>query len=136
MQTPTIIYKTALAVFKDKKMIMVRTTKNDTVFYTLGGKIEEGESGIDCLHREVKEEAGVEIVEDSLKFLHEFEAPAYGRENTLVNIKLYEGSLKSDPIPSSEVVEIHYFDSTVDKKHLTEITFDMFAWLKNNGYIA
>ena len=135
MQNPTIIYKTALAVFKDKKMIMVRTTKNDEGFYTLGGKIEEGESGIECLNREVKEEAGVEIIDDSLKFLHEFEAPAYGRENTLVNIKLYEGELKNDPVPSSEVVEIKYFDSSVDKKHLTAITLDMFKWLKNQSYI-
>jgi len=135
MQPPTIIYKTALAVFKDKKMIMVRTTKNDEVFYTLGGKIEKGESGVECLHREVKEEAGVEIIDGSLKFLHEFEAPAYGRENTLVNIKLYEGKLKNDPVPSSEVVEIKYFDSSVDKKHLTAITFDMFNWLKDKSYI-
>ena len=135
MHTPTIIYKTALAVFKDKKMIMVRTTKNDEVFYTLGGKIEEGETGIECLNREVKEEAGVEIIENSLQFLHEFEAPAYGRENTLVNIKLYEGKLKSEPVPSSEVVEIAYFDSSVDTKHLTEITVDMFEWLKSHSYI-
>jgi 8-oxo-dGTP diphosphatase len=135
MQTPTIIYKTALAVFKNKKMIMVRTTKNAEVFYTLGGKIEEGESGIDCLNREVKEEAGVEIVKNSLNFLHEFEAPAYGRENTLVNIKLYEGKLVGEPTPSSEVVEIKYFDSTVDKKHLTDITLDMFSWLKAQSYI-
>jgi 8-oxo-dGTP diphosphatase len=135
METPTIIYKTALAVFKDKKMIMVRTTKNEEVFYTLGGKIEEGESGIECLNREVKEEAGVGIVEGSLTFLHEFEAPAYGRENTLVNIKLYEGKLAAEPTPSSEVVEIRYFDSRVDKKHLTDITLDMFSWLKTHSYI-
>lgn len=134
-QPPTIIYKTALAVFKDKRMIMVRTTKNDEVFYTLGGKVEAGESDIACLHREVKEEAGVEIVDGSLKFLREFEAPAYGRENTLVNIKLYEGELASEPVPSSEVVEISYFDSSVDEKHLTAITLDMFAWLKAEGYI-
>ena len=33
MTQPTMIYKTALAVFKDKKMIMVRNDENDTVFY-------------------------------------------------------------------------------------------------------
>lgn len=135
MDTPTIIYKTALAVFKDKKMIMVRTTKNEDVFYTLGGKIENGESGVDCLHREIKEEAGTAIKEGSLRLLRQFEAPAYGRENTLVNIELYEGELASEPTPSSEVVEIRYFDSTVDPKHLTAITHDMFGWLKSNDYI-
>jgi len=135
MNSPIVIYKTALAVFKDQKMIMVRSAKNDEVFYTLGGKIENGESGIDCLRREVQEEAGVAIKEGSLKFLHEFEAPAHGRENTLVNIQLYQGELTSEPVPSSEIVEIKYFDSSVDPKHLTPITLDMFAWLKNEGLI-
>jgi len=130
-----MIYKTALAVFKDKKMIMVRNDENDTVFYTLGGKIEEGESGIECLEREVQEEVGVKIQKGSVKFLKEFEAPAYGRENTLVNIKLYEGRLSDKPKPSSEIVEIDYFDTSVDKKHLTAISIDMFSWLKTEGYI-
>lgn len=135
MSDQTIIYKTALAVFKDKKMIMVRTTKNKEVFYTLGGKIEEGESGVDCLHREVREEVGATIKSGSLKRLRQFEAPAYGRENTLVNIELYKGELEDEPVPSSEVVEIQYFDSSIDKKHLTEITHEMFTWLKVNQYI-
>jgi len=135
MTKPIMIRKTALAVFKDKKMIMVRNDENDTVFYTLGGKIEEGETGIECLEREVQEEVGTKVTPGSLKFLKAFEAPAYGRENTLVNIELYEGVLIGAPTPSSEIVEIDYFDSSVDKKHLTPITLDMFSWLKANGYI-
>lgn len=132
---PTIIRKTALAVFKDGKMIMARPHKNEEVFLTLGGKIEAGESDTDCLHREVLEEAGSTIKDNSLIFLREFEAPAYGKENTLVNIRLYQGELVSSPVPSSEVAELRYFDSTVDKKHLTEITIEMFAWLKKNDFI-
>jgi 8-oxo-dGTP diphosphatase len=98
---PTVIYKTALAVFKDKKMIMVRNDQNDEVFYTLGGKIEPGETGIECLEREIKEEAGTTILPGSLTFLQEFQAPAHGRENTFVNIQLYEGQLVDEPKPSS-----------------------------------
>lgn len=135
MNNPKIIYKTALAVFKDKKMIMVREKKNAEAFYTLGGTIEEGESGVECLLREVQEEVGVSVKESSLKLLHTFEAPAHGRESTLVNIALYEGELTGDPIPSSEIAEIKYFDTSVDKKHLTPISILMFDWLKENGYI-
>lgn len=136
MSGPQIIRKTALAVFEDKKMLMVRTYKNAEVFYTLGGKVEDGESEIESLHREVFEEVGCTIENGSLEFLQEFEAPAYGKENTLVNIKLYTGNLRSAPTPSSEVVEVQYFDSLVDTKHLTEITHKMFAWLKDTGYIT
>ena len=54
---PMIIQKVALAVFKDKKMLQVRTKKQDKVFYTLGGKIEKEET----------EEQGVSIKEEEKK---------------------------------------------------------------------
>jgi NADH pyrophosphatase NudC (nudix superfamily) len=135
IDTPKFIYKTALAVFKDKKMIMVRNNRNDEVFFTLGGKIEPGESEIDSLHREIKEEVNAEIKQGSVKLLHEFEAPAFGMDNTIINIKLYSGELVGEPTPSSEIVEIQYFDTTTDTKHLTALTIDVFAWLKAYDYI-
>lgn len=67
--------------------------------------------------------------------MHQFEAPAYGKENTFVNIQLYEGELEGEPTPSSEIVEIAYFDTTTDPKRLTPITLQMFEWLKQQGYI-
>jgi 8-oxo-dGTP pyrophosphatase MutT (NUDIX family) len=133
MKAPGIIYKTALAVFKNKKMIMVRDNRNGTAFYTLGGTIQE--TGVECLHREVQEEASTQIKEGSLKFLKEFEAAAHGKENALVNIKLFQGELAGNPTPSGEIVEIQYFDTSVDKKHLTPISIEMFQWLKEHDYI-
>lgn len=115
--------------------MMVREEKSAEAFFTPGGTIEDGEGGIDCLHREIMEELGTAIKDSSLKLLREFEAPAYGRENTLVNIQLYEGELGGDPIPSSEIVEIAYFDTNVDQKHLTPITIQIFDWLKKEGRI-
>lgn len=135
MKEQVIIRKTALAVFKDKKMLMVRSSKNKDAFYTLGGKIEENESEIDSLHREIREEVSCEIKDGSLIFLREFLAPAHGKENTLVNIKLYSGELSSDPVPSSEIAEIAYFDTMVKSRHLTPVTFEIFDWLKDAGYI-
>ena len=115
---------------------MVRTKRHQNAFFTLGGKIEEGETGIEALHREVSEEVASRIKEGTLRFLKEFEAPAFGKENTLVNIKLYHGELASEPLPSSEIEEIRFFDTTADPKHLTAITIDMFNWLKERDYIA
>lgn len=133
MQT---IQKVALAVFKKKKMLQVRTKKNPQVFYTLGGKLEEGESDIGCLKREVKEEINCDLDESSIKFLTEFEDEAHGKEDSLVNIKMYEGKLIGEPKPGSEVVEIGWFDSNSDKKHLSTIAQrTIFPWLKEHGYI-
>lgn len=133
MQT---IRKVALAVFKAKKILLVRSSKKDEVFYSLGGKLKEGESDLEGLKREVFEEVGCAIDEESLKFLHEFEGPAHGHKNTTLNIRLFEGNLIGEPKSSSEVFEIGYFDSNSPKIHLSEIAqTKIFPWLKNEGYI-
>ncbi|MDD5415849.1 MAG: NUDIX domain-containing protein [Candidatus Daviesbacteria bacterium] len=131
-----IIKKVALAAFKDKKLLQVRTHKESHVFFTLGGKPEKGECEIECLKREVKEEIGCGLDESSIKFLTEFEDVAHGKDGVFVNIKMYEGNLIGSPKPSSEVVEIGYFDTRSDKKNLSTIAQrTIFPWLKAHGYI-
>ena len=135
MNNPTIIHKTALAVIKDKKILLTREADQKEKFFMLGGRVEEGEAEANALHREVLEEIGCKIASGSLTFLQEFQALAHGMENTLVNIRLYAGTLVGEPVPSSEIEELRYFDSTIDKRHLTPISEDIFAWLKVNGHI-
>jgi 8-oxo-dGTP pyrophosphatase MutT (NUDIX family) len=116
--------------------MMARTAKHGPVYICLGGKIEPGETDVECLVREVREEASVEIDLSSIKYLAEFEAPAYGHEDTILHEKLYIGRLIGDPTPSSEVVALQYVDSNENPDHLTAITREfMFPWLKDHGYI-
>lgn len=130
-----IIKKAGLAVFKDGKILFVRTSKQKEVFYTLGGKYLEGESDVDCIKREVKEELGCDVDMNSLKFLQEFEDEAHGGQ-AMLNLRLYEGRLIGDPKPSSEIVEIGYFDTNSDKKNLSIIAQrTIMPWLKKHGYI-
>ena len=56
-----IISKVALAVFRNKKLLCVRSHKNAEVFYCLGGTVEESESDEEALRREVREEMGCEM---------------------------------------------------------------------------
>lgn len=126
----------ALAVFKDKKLLQVRTNKQTHVFFTLGGKIEKEESNLQCLKREVKEEVGCEIEESSLKYLTTFEDIAHDKKGEMVNIKVYEGKLIGTPTPGSEIVEIGWFDTSSDKIHISQIAQrTIFPWLKEHGYI-
>lgn len=131
-----VIQKVALAVFKNKKLLQVRTKKQKKVFYTLGGKPKEGESEIECLKREVWEEIKCGLDELTIKFLHEFEDVAHGKGGALVNIRMYQGEFIGSPKPSSEVVEIGWFDTKSDKKHLSTIAQrTIFPWLNKHGYI-
>ena len=135
MDTPVIIRKIALAHIKDRKVIMVRSAKNDEVFYMLGGKLENDESEIECLRREVKEEISASIITNSLKFLHEFEGSAHGKENTTVNINLYTGEIIGEPMASNEIAEVQYFDASVDRKHLGVVSIQILDWLREHDYI-
>ena len=129
------IKKAALAVFKDSKILLVRSLKKGEIFYTLGGQIKIRESDLDCLKREVFEEVSCRIDENSIHFLNEFLGPAHGSGSSLLNIRLYGGKLIGEPKVSSEVFEIGYFDSS-DKNHLSEIAQNqIFPWLKKNGFI-
>lgn len=131
-----IIKKVALGVFKNKKMLQVRSAKHPEVFFTLGGKPEPGETEIEALKREVKEEVGCDIDERSIKFLTEFEDIAHGKDMSIVNIRMYTGDLIGEPKPSSEITEIGWFNSYSDKKHLSTIAQrTIFPWLKKHGYI-
>jgi 8-oxo-dGTP pyrophosphatase MutT (NUDIX family) len=129
------LVKVGLAVIKDRKMIMVRNAKHGEVFSTLGGKFENDEDDIACLVREVKEEANTTVDIDSLEFLGVFKGAILGKENTFISIRLYKGELLGEPTPSSEIVEIRYFDSTIHEKHLTPASEKIFTTLKERGYI-
>lgn len=129
------IQKVGLAVFKDKKILMARSGRNAEIFYTLGGKVEAGESDEECVVREVREEASTEITPGSLRFLKEFSAPAHDKPNTSIVLRLYTASLVSEPIPANEVVELAYLDTTSSEKHFSELSRKVFDWLHKNDYI-
>jgi len=129
-----IINKVALVFIKDKKILMGKNKFKDA-FYFIGGSVEEGESGTQALAREVKEELDVELDESSIEFLEKFEAEAHGKKDTIVKINLYKGNILGEPKPTSEVIELGYFDSTGDQNLLTPVALKIFPWLKIKGYI-
>lgn len=82
----------AIGIFrKDDRMLVVEwfdTFKGEQFYRPLGGGIEFGEWGRDCLIREIREEIGAEI--EALEFI-----------GTLENIFIYEGE------PGHEIVLVY-----------------------------
>ncbi len=112
-----IIEKLAFLEIKDKKLLVSLSTGN-TTWYIPGGKREEGETDLQALTREVKEELNVDIDPNSLKFFGIFEAPAHEKpKDVMVKMLCYFAKYKGTPTPSSEIEKLDYF--SYNQKHLT-----------------
>ncbi len=107
---PDCYYRTsikALVLNEEKKILLIKEANGK--WELPGGGMEFGETPHDCLHREVREEMGIDIISINehpsyfISLLHE----NFG----WITNTLYETQFKNfEFIPSSECVEIKFFD--------------------------
>lgn len=101
-----IIDKVAFLYLKDGKILSTRSKGKDK-YYIPGGKREAGETDIETLVREVKEELSVDIIESSAKFYGVFEAQAHGKaEGVIVKMTCYTAEYADELKADSEIAEI------------------------------
>lgn len=77
-------------IYKDHKLAMIKTKFNEYEFP--GGGQDEGESNLDTLLREVKEEAGLEIIKDSVTeygIIKEIRKSKFEHEGTFIMESFY-----------------------------------------------
>lgn len=99
------IDKLGYILIKDRKVLAVRS-RGSTAWLTPGGKRDAGESDMQALVREVKEELSIDLIPDTIKYIESFTAQAYGKaEGILVRIKCYSGDFRGEISPSSEIEE-------------------------------
>lgn len=130
-----IIDKLAWIHLKDEKILMARSIGRD-VFYFPGGGREEGETDLEALTREIKEELLVDIIPETAMYYGTFSAPAHGRaEGTIVQVTCYTadfiGNLKPD---GDEIVEFDWLASA-DKERTTPAGILVFDDLLAKGLI-
>ncbi len=76
-----------MVVIEDRKILLVKHRKGNRQYWVLpGGRLEYGETFIDCAVRELKEETGLIIEAEKFIFLSEAIAP--NRSRHIVNIYL------------------------------------------------
>lgn len=105
----TFIDKLAFIEIQNRK-ILVTLSKGKDAWYIPGGKREEGESDVQALAREVKEELDVEIIPASVQHYGVFEAQAHGKpEGTVVRMTCYQALFIGTLTPSSEIEALDFF---------------------------
>jgi 8-oxo-dGTP pyrophosphatase MutT (NUDIX family) len=105
-----VIRVVAAVVFDARNHVLVVRKRDTTAFMQPGGKIEIGETPLDALRREVREELGVEVVESSIRSLGHHDAAAANEPGHRVAADLYVVGLDGDPRPGAEIVEMAWVD--------------------------
>jgi 8-oxo-dGTP diphosphatase len=120
------IDKLAFVYIKDRQLLSTLSTGKDT-WYIPGGKREEGESDLEALSREVKEELLVDINVDTVKLYGVFEAQAHGKaEGMIVRMTCYEADFDGELHPSAEVERMAFvnYDWKERSSDVDKLIFD------------
>lgn len=105
----SVIDRLTLLYIKEGRILTARS-KGKTAWYLPGGKREKGETDLEALSREVKEELSAELVPGTVSLFGVFEGQAHGKpEGTVVRLACYTAELAGTPSPSSEVEELRFF---------------------------
>jgi len=138
------IDKLALILINSKQEHLVARSFGKTVFYTPGGKREQGESDEEALIRECNEELSVDLSASKIEPYGTFEAQAYGKpEGTMVRMTCFqvapreaELELENMVKASEEVEELKWIDSSFDREKLTVTGIMILEDLKEKGLIG
>jgi 8-oxo-dGTP diphosphatase len=108
------IHKAAGIIIKDRRLLVERSKGKD-VFIAPGGKLEPGETAVQAVIRELKEEFQLNITQSDLKEFGTFYADAAGSHNAGKKLRMdvfvvkYTGEI----VPDSEVEEIRWISSDI-----------------------
>jgi 8-oxo-dGTP pyrophosphatase MutT (NUDIX family) len=98
-----------LLLIQNRKLLLAYS-KNKQCFYLPGGKIDNGETAVAALCREITEELNIVLHEHEMKYYTHISAPAYGEEQgVIMEQDCFITNKRVTPIASAEIGEIKYF---------------------------
>lgn len=134
--TKVDIRKSGGVIIHDRKFLVTRSFGKD-FFIAPGGKLENQETPIQALAREIDEEIQVKIDVDSLEQLGTFQAVAAGKEDTIVEMYVYIITKYDGEItPSREVEEVRWINTQTSDIQIGSIfEHDVMPLLKQRDLI-
>ena len=108
--------KVGLLAVRDGKILLCRKRHTTSLLILPGGCREAGESAMECLARELREELG-DVVIGAVELVGVYTDRAAGPETgqpKTVRIELYRGELIGEPVARSEIAELVWFGERDD----------------------
>jgi len=115
--------KVGALILRDDRLLLCRKNRDTSKLILPGGRVEAGESDLDCLTRELREELG-EVALRNVEYVGTYEDRAAFDDPAVVKtlrIALYRGDMVGAPTPASEITEIVWFGPDSDVAELTPI---------------
>ncbi len=130
-----MIDKIAWILLENGRVLGTRSAGKDT-YYLPGGKREPGESDVETLVREIREELSVEIDAASAEHVGTFEAQAHGRSSGVtVRMTCYTASFTGQLAAASEIEELAWL-TTADADRISPVDRIIFAHLNEAGLLS
>lgn len=115
------IKKAGAVIIKDRKFLVTRSAGKD-FFIAPGGKLENSETPIEALARELLEEIQIEIDTAIVEHLGTFYAEAAGKDGLMLEMFVYKiNDFKGTPTASSEVEELRWIDTQTSEVKIGSI---------------
>jgi 8-oxo-dGTP diphosphatase len=131
----TLIDKVAWIRLADGRILSTRSRGKD-VYYLPGGKREPGETDVQTLVREIREELDVALAPDSASHVGTFEAQAHGHAAGItVRMTCYAADYSGTLTPSSEIAEFVWL-SYADRDRVSPVDQIIFDHLHGRGQLG
>ncbi len=105
--------KVGLYTVRDGRVLLCRKKHTTSLLIVPGGCREPGESSLDTLLRELREELG-DVRVEALEYTGTYSDRAAGAEHLTVTVELYRGILHGSPAAQSEIKELVWFGAGDD----------------------